>query len=133
MIVNAFCNNGKKVFLETQTYKIALYKSVATLNKNTSAYTTSNEVSGQGYIAGGKELMGKIVTLDGDVACLDFDDPIWKNSTISAGGALIYISSLPGNPAVASFTFGEMINSTNGDFKATLPIPNAETALIRIG
>ena len=36
----------------SQTYKIALYTSSATLNADTTAYTTTNEVSGAGYTAG---------------------------------------------------------------------------------
>ena len=40
----------------TQTFKIALYTSSATLGAATTAYTTSNEVSGTGYTAGGNTL-----------------------------------------------------------------------------
>ena len=40
----------------SQTFKIALYTSSATLSAATTAYTSSNEVSGTGYSAGGQAL-----------------------------------------------------------------------------
>ena len=46
------------------TIKLALYTSSATLNATTTAYTTSNEVSGTGYTAGGTTLSSQSVTLD---------------------------------------------------------------------
>ena len=60
---NATCNtfkygliNGQFKFDGTQSYKIALYNNSATLNAETTAYTTNGEISGTGYVAGGELL-----------------------------------------------------------------------------
>ena len=51
---------------DTDTFKIALYTNDATLDASTSAYTTTNEVVGTGYVAGGNTLTGATVTQDDD-------------------------------------------------------------------
>lgn len=115
------------------TYKMALYTSVATLGTSTTAYSATNEVSGTGYTAGGQVLSGFNVTTSGTTAILDFTtDPFWENATITARGALIYNSS-KSNKAVYVLDFGSDIISTNGTFAITLPTPDATNGLIRLG
>ena len=77
---------------DTDTFKIALYSDDATLDSSTSAYTTTNEVVGTGYIAGGNTLTGATVTQDddADVVYITFDSPTTWTGTFSARGALIY-------------------------------------------
>jgi hypothetical protein len=135
-ITTAICNSFKQeilqgIHLAADTYKIALYSSAATLNKATTAYSATNEVSGTGYTAGGKALSGFATSLDSDTAILDFDDPSWTSATITAAGALIY-NSTRSNKAVASFSFGGDISSTNGTFTAQIPAAAAATGLVRI-
>lgn len=114
-------------------YKIALYTSLATLNKATTAYTATGEVSATntGYTTGGATLAGITQALDGDTAIMDFTDPSWANSTITARYAMIY-DSTNGNKAKAILDFGGDITSTNAPFLVTLPAPAAATAVIRI-
>ena len=50
-------DGGQNLGSGGDTLKIALYTSSATLGATTSAYTTTNEVSGTGYTAGGATLM----------------------------------------------------------------------------
>ena len=115
------------------TYKIALYTNAAILGASTTAYTTTNEVVGIGYTAGGATLSGFNVTTSGTTAILDFaTDPSWANASITARGALIYNSS-KSNKAVYVLDFGSDITSTNGTFAVTLPAPDATNGLIRIG
>ena len=115
------------------TYKMALYTSVATLGASTTAYSATNEVVGTGYTAGGVTLSGFNVTTSGTTAILDFaTDPSWANATITARGALIYNSS-KSNKAVYVLDFGSDITSTNGTFAVTLPEPDATNGLIRLG
>ena len=115
------------------TYKMALYTSVATLGTSTTAYTTTNEVVGIGYTAGGVTLSGFNVTTSGTTAILDFaTDPSWANASITARGALIYNSS-KSNKAVYVLDFGSDITSTNGTFAVTLPTPDVANGLIRLG
>jgi len=115
----------------TDTYKIALYTSSATLSAATTAYSATNEVSGTGYTAGGATLSGFATSLDTGVAILDFSDPSWTTATITARGALIYNSS-KSNKAVAVLDFGSDISSTAGTFTVQFPAPAAATGLIRI-
>ena len=115
------------------TYKMALYTSVATLGTSTTAYSAANEVVGTGYTAGGVTLSGFNVTTSGTTAILDFTtDPSWANASITARGALIYNSS-KSNKAVYVLDFGSDITSTNGTFAVTLPEPDATNGLIRLG
>lgn len=114
------------------TYKIALYTSDATLGASTTEYSTTNEISGVGYVAGGIALSGFNVTTSGTTAILDFNDPVWTNATITARGALIYNSS-KSNKAVYILDFGSDIISTSGDFTIIFPTPNADDGLIRLG
>lgn len=116
----------------TDTYKIALYTSAATLSAATTAYSATNEVVGAGYTAGGVALSGFATSLDTGVAILDFTtDPSWTSATITARGALIYNSSKT-NKAVAVLDFGSDIASTNGTFTVQFPTAAAATGLIRI-
>lgn len=118
--------------LSTDTYKIALYTSSATLNATTTAYTTTNEVSGAGYTAGGATLSGFSVTTSGTTAILDFtSDPSWASATITARGAMIY-NSTKANKAVYVLDFGADKTSTSGTFTVTFPTPDATNGLIRI-
>lgn len=134
-ITTAICNSYKQEILEgvhasTDTYKIALYTSSATLGAGTTAYSSSNEVSGTGYDAGGKTLTGYVSGLSTSTAYITFSDPSWANSTITARGCLIYNSSKT-NKAVACFDFGSDVVSVSGTFTIDLPAAGA-TALIRI-
>ena len=122
------CQNG--VHQPDHTYKIALYNSEAELTELTQTYSTNNEVVGEGYYAGGKELTGRTVALFNGVGCLDFDTAQWDDSTISAAGALIYNSSVTGKNAIATFYFGKTVVSSNGPFKAVMPDPGETTSVI---
>jgi hypothetical protein len=94
-------------------------------------YTTSNEVTGTGYTAGGNTLTGATVTLTGTTAFVDFSDTSWSTATITARGALIYNSS-KSNKAVAVLDFGSDKTSTGGTFTIQFPVNDATNAIIRI-
>ena len=135
-ITSAICNSYKKELLEGihdsgDTYKIALYTPSASLDKNTTAYSATNEVSGTGYTAGGLTLTGFSAALDGDTAVLDFADVSWSTATITARGYLIYNSS-KGNKAVRVEDFGSDKTSTADTFSITFPAASAAAGLIRI-
>ena len=114
------------------TFKIALFTSAATLGAATTAYATTNEVTGTNYVAGGNTLtISANPTSTGTTAFLDFADTTWANATITARGALIYKSG-GGNPAVAVLDFGSDKTSTAGDFTIVFPAADASNAIIRI-
>jgi len=116
----------------SQTFKIALFTSSATLDASTTAYSTTNEVSGTGYTAGGNTLtISTNPTTSGTTAYLSFSNTTWSTATITARGALIYQSG-GSNPAVAVLDFGGDKTSTAGDFTIQFPTADASTAIIRI-
>jgi hypothetical protein len=117
----------------SQTFKIALYTSSATLDATTTAYSVTNEVSGTGYSAGGETLViATNPTSSSTTAYLDFDDVTWSTATITARGALIYLADGGTNPAVAVLDFGSDKTSTAGDFTIVFPAADASNAIIRI-
>lgn len=113
------------------TFKIALYTSSATLGASTTAYSTSNEVTGTGYTAGGNTLVSVSPTTSGTTAYVDFADTTWSSATITANGALIYNAN-SSNAAVITLAFGSDKSSSNGDFVIVFPTANATDAIIRI-
>lgn len=112
------------------TYKIALYTSLATLDASTTAYSSTNEVVGTNYTAGGATLSGFTTGLSGSTAYLTFTNPSWATSTITARGCLIYNSS-KSNKSVAAYDFGGDVTSTAGTFTVNFPAAGA-SGLIRI-
>ena len=117
------------------TFKIALFTSSATMSASTTAYATTNEVSGTGYTAGGNTLTNVDPTTSGTTALTDFADTTWSSSSITARGALIYNSSTTAgsaNRAVAVLDFGADKTSTSGDFTIQFPAADASNAIIRI-
>ena len=114
----------------SQTFKIALYTSSATLGASTTAFTTTNEVTGTGYTSGGKTLpIASGVTSSGTVAYVDFTDVTWSSSSITARGALIY-KSASGNPSVAVIDFGGDLQSSSGNFTISWPTPSVTNAIV---
>ena len=117
----------------TQTFKLALYTSAATLDAATTAYSATNEVSGTGYTAGGGTLtISANPTSSGTTAFLDFADLTFASATITARGALIYLADGATNPAVAVLDFGSDKTPTAGDFTIVFPAADASNAIIRI-
>lgn len=112
-------------------FKIALYTSAATLSAATTVYSTSNEVVGTGYTAGGITLTSVTPILSGAVAICDFADVTWTSSTITARGAMIY-NSTDANKTVLILDFGSDKSSTAGDFSIIFPTADASNAIIRI-
>ena len=135
-ISQALCTSFKSELLgthdlDTDVIKIALFTSSATLGASTTAYSTTNEVSGTGYTAGGNTLSSVVISTDGTTAIVDCADTTWSSATITANGALIYNSS-KSDKAIAVLAFGGDKTSTNGDFTIQFPAAAAATALIRI-
>lgn len=115
--------------LDTDTLQLALYISAADLGPSTTAYTTSNEVSGGGYTAGGIVLTGAQVLLSGTTAYFSCDNAVWTSVSFVARGGLIYNAS-KANRAIAVLDFGA--DKTAGpNFTVQIPAATASTALLR--
>jgi hypothetical protein len=126
------------------TFKIALYTSLADLNAATTAYTATGEVVGTGYTAGGATLtrLGVSTDVSSGVGFTSFSSVTWPASTITAAGALIYNTtpSAAGptgvpltNPAVCVLDFGSNKTTSGTTFTITFPVNAAATAIIRVG
>ena len=137
-ITQAMCTQFKKDVmlglhdLDSDTIKIALYTSSATLNATTDTYTTSNEVAnGNGYATGGVTLANASVIENGTSGCFDSDNPEWTSATFTARGALIY-NDTDGDRAIAVLDFGGDFTVSSGTFRVVFPAQTANNAIIRI-
>jgi len=139
-ITQAMCTSFKKELLEGvhnfknsggSTFKIALFTSSASLDASTTAYSTSNEVTGTGYSAGGNTLTRVDPTTSGTTAFTDFADSTFSTATITANGAVIYNDGAS-DAAVIVLAFGGDKTSTAGDFTIQFPTADASNAIIRI-
>ena len=113
--------------LSTDTLKIALYTANANLNEATTVYTTSSEVTGGGYVAGGVVLTGVTISSEGYTAYVNFNNAAFSAS-VTARCALIYNAS-KANRSIAVLDFGS--DKTSSSFIITMPANTATSALIR--
>ena len=118
--------------LDTDTIKIALYTSSATLNATTTAYSATNEVAnGNGYTTGGVTLANASVITNSTSGCFDSDNPEWTSATFTARGALIY-NDTESDLAIAVLDFGGDFSVAGGTFRIVFPAQTANTAIVRI-
>lgn len=129
--IHAFSTTVTRGTTAADTFKIALFTSSATLGATTTVYSTTNEVVGTGYTAGGNTLSVTGPSSSGTTAILDFADTTWSTATITANGALIY-NDTQGDKAFAVLAFGGDKTSTAGDFTIQFPAYDASNAIIRI-
>jgi hypothetical protein len=117
----------------SQVFKIALYTNSASLDYQTTAYTTDGEVSATGYTAGGEILtVSQVPTTapSGTTSYYSFDNVTWTGS-FTARGALIYKYDGSANPAMIVLDFGNDKTST-GTFQVQFPAANNTNAIVRI-
>ena len=140
-ITSAICNSFKTEILtgvhnftasSGDTFNLALYTSSADLGAGTTAYTTSNEVSGTGYTAKGNALTSVTPALDSSTAVCDFADTSFTSASFTARGCLIFNDSATGDPAVCAIDFGADKTVTSGTFTIQFPAADADNAIIRI-
>jgi hypothetical protein len=143
-ITSAICNSFKTEVLQAvhnftattgNTFNLALYTSSATLDKTTTAYSATNEItntSGSAYVAKGKALTSVTPALSGDTACCDFADVSWTSASFTANGCLIFNDSAAGDPAVCAIAFGGDKTVSSGTFTIQFPVADASNAIIRI-
>jgi hypothetical protein len=121
------------------SFKAALYLVSATVNAASTVYTTSGEVTGTGYTAGG-------------VAVTNGTPPTATNASATAGvgfwtssasivytgvtlatafDAMMLYNSTQSDKSVAVYTFGSQ-TITAGNFTLTMPANTTTTALLRL-
>ena len=143
-ITSAICNSFKTEVLRAvhnftassgNTFNIALYTSSATLNKSTTAYSTSNEItntSGSSYSAKGQALTSVTPVLDSSTAVCDFANISWTSASFTANGCLIFNDTASGDPGVCVIAFGVDKTVTSGTFTIEFPSAAAATAIVAI-
>jgi hypothetical protein len=130
---NYTCNSFKNGLLEgafnfdSGTFRIALYNNTATLNADTTEYTTTGEVVASGYTAGG-QILTPTQSISNGVAFVSFATVSWSGA-FTARGALIYKAG--SNGAVCVLDFGADKTSTT-TFTVTFPTASSTDALIRL-
>ena len=143
-ITSAICNSFKTEILTAvhdftastgNTFNLALYTSSATINKSTTAYSATNEISntsGSAYSAKGNALTSVTPVLDSDTAVCDFSNTSWTTATFTANGCMIFNDSASGDPAVCTIAFGGDKTVTSGTFTIEFPAAAAATAIIQL-
>ena len=119
----------------TDTLYMALYTAFSDIGPLTTVYTTSNEVTGTGYTAGGVEVTGAVLSTEttgpnAGTVYVNFDNVSWPGANFIARGALIY-NVTQGNKSVAVLDFGSDKTFTSTSNTVTMPANTATTALIR--
>ena len=115
----------------TDTFYLALYTNDATLNQNTTEYTSTGEASGGDYDPGGKEVTATIGSQDssnGSTVYINFSSPSWSGQ-ITARGALIYKVGANGAICVLDFGSDKISNTT---FTVQMPADGPTSSLIRL-
>jgi hypothetical protein len=108
------------------TIKIALYTNSATLNADTTAYTTTGEVVASGYTAGGNTLTPTVSSSSG-TSFVTFANTSWSGA-FTARGALIYKN---GGGAICVLDFGSDKTSVT-TFEVQFPAATNTSAIIRL-
>jgi hypothetical protein len=118
--------------LATDTLKMALYTAFSDIGQLTTVYTTTNEVTGTGYTAGGVVMTGVTISTDVNTGTVfvDFANVSWPGANFTARGALIY-NVTRSNKSVAVLDFGADKIFSSVSNTVVMPENTATTALIR--
>lgn len=117
------------------TFKAALYEAVAgSVGPGTTAYTSTGEVVGTNYTAGGVTVTNATApTTSGTTAYWTPSASVsYTNVTLTtAFNAVLFYNSTQSNRSVSVHTFGSQ-TITAGTFTLTMPVNGAGTALLNI-
>jgi len=138
MITQTITNQFKSDILQgvqnllTDSLYLALYTGSATLNANTTTYTSANEVSSTNYSAGGNIVTGVTINTDtqNNIVYVSFNNVTWTNVSFVCRGALLYNSSKTNN-SIAVLNWGSDKNA-GPNFVVQLPVNTPTSALIRL-
>ena len=138
MIQQGLTNSFKQEMLQagqnlvTDTLYMALYTAFSDIGPLTTVYTTTNEVTGAGYTAGGVVVTGATISTDVQTGTVyvNFDNVSWPGANFTARGALIY-NATQSNKSVAVLDFGSDKTFSSVSNTVTMPVNSATTALIR--
>ncbi len=140
---NYICTSFKKDILRARhnfdnpgghSFKVALYDSNASLNAATTDYSTTDEITGTGYTAGGMALTAISPVSSGTSGLADFVDLSILAATLTARGALIYNTTTAGGSgttdAVCVLDFASNRSAIAQEFKIIFPTADSINAII---
>lgn len=133
--IHAFGTTVVRAGTTKDTFKAAMYLASATINASTTAYSTTGEVVGTNYTAGGLTVTNANAPASSGATAYwtPSDHFVWTNVTLTTPfDCVLLYNSTQGNKAIAAFTFGAQ-TITTGDFKLSVPANDASTGLLRIG
>lgn len=136
IIPNIFAD-GHDIDWDGDTFKCALFNSSWSPDVDSVlGYTSTNEVSGTGYTAGGKALTSVSITRSGGQFLLTADDVEWTGATLSdVAAAAVYsdnATSPASKPIVAVFKLAETGANNGGTFKIVWPDSPSTNTVIHI-
>jgi len=131
--IHAFGTTVVRAGTGADTFKAALFLASATINAATTVYSTTGEVTGAGYTAGGVAFTWVAPSSTSTTA---FSSPsasiVYTTVTLStAFDCVLLYNSTQGDKAVAAYTFGSQ-TVTAGTFTLTIPTNDATTGLLRL-
>ena len=121
------------------TFKAALYLASATVNASTTAYSSTGEVTGTGYSAGGVTVTNATPPASTNTSSTAGTAYWTPSASITYTGvtlttafdAVLIYNSTQSNKAVSVHTFGSQ-TVTAGTFTLTMPSNTTSTALLRL-
>lgn len=137
---NFVCNSFKEQLFEGvhtfgpagDTFKLALYDNNASFTAATTAYTSANEMPASGsYVAGGGTLVSLEPVVSDGIVLISFVDLLFTGVDFSPFGALIYNSSVTGNPSVCVIDFDGAKSAVNQNMEIRFPPITATSAFLR--
>jgi len=137
---NFVCNSFKEQLFEGvhtfgpegDTFKLALYDNNASFTAATTAYTSANEMPASGsYVAGGGALVSLEPVVSNGIVLVSFVDLLFTGVNFSPFGALIYNSSVAGNPSVCVIDFDGAKSAVNQNMEIRFPPVTATSAFLR--
>ena len=137
---NFICNSFKEQLFEGvhtfgpsgDQFKLALYDNNATFTAATTAYTSANEMPASGsYVAGGGNLTSLEPVVSNGIVLISFVDLLFSGVDFGPFGALIYNSSVAGNPAVCVIDFDGEKSAVNQNMEIRFPPVTSTSAFLR--
>jgi hypothetical protein len=117
------------------TFKAALYLASATVNASTTAYSSTGEVSGTNYTAGGVAVTNATEPTSTSTTAhwTPSASIVYTTVTLNAASfdAVLIYNSTQSDKAVAVYTFGAQ-TITAGTFTLTMPTNDGTTGLLRL-
>lgn len=109
--------------LDTDEIKMALYTSISGVDSSITAYTTSNEVVGTGYTAGGMTMVvaSGYPQSDGVGQSIRFEDVAWDSASFTTRCGLIYNAS-KANRSIMVLDFGGDRIAASATFAVRFPL-----------